>query len=234
MGQQNEDIEIFKAKIQSLIEFANERQEPVINADETGFQILPNYVLTWSNRGSKTEPLYTEEDLKDRVSVMASITSDYEKLPLYIIGKGNNIDEARRQCGELIGRNKLSYSSSSYMTSDCFLEYLDFLRENYSSDVRIHLIIDPYSTHTSLAAKLKAAKLNILLYLIPSGMTDSLQPLDVAVFAPLKSITNSKIKQSLFGNETQRIGMKGAVRFIQEAYECISTDTLIRAWEQYK
>ena len=120
-------------------------------------------------------------------------------MPLFIIGKGNSIEQAEYQCGELMGENKLTYSSSSYITYNCFIEYLNFWRGQFTSNVKIHLLIDSYSTHTSQMCKGKAAELNIEMYYIPNGMTDQLQPQDVAVFAPLKSITNGKIKQKLFG-----------------------------------
>lgn len=64
-------------------------------------------------------------------------------------------------------------------------------------------------------------------------MTDILQPLDVAVFAPLKEITNSKIRQLLFGNPNSKIGMQNTIRLIQEAYDNLSIDALVNAWEQY-
>ena len=111
---------------------------------------------------------------------------------------------------------------------------LQFIREQFKSNVLIHLIIDSYSSHTSQKVKNKAAELNIQLYFIPSGLTDILQPLDLSIFAPLKSITNKKIKALLFGNQIRIIGMKNVVRFIQEAYESLSIDNLINAWEQYQ
>ena len=63
-----------------------------------------------------------------------------------------------------MGENKLTYSSSSYMTSNCFLEYLDFLRGRKTSNVKLHLVIDSYSTHASQKCKDKAAELNIEMY----------------------------------------------------------------------
>lgn len=71
-----EDIEIFKATIKSVIEDANQKGEPVINADETGFQILPNSVKTWAFKGSKNISIDTKDSCKERISVMASISSN--------------------------------------------------------------------------------------------------------------------------------------------------------------
>lgn len=228
-----EDIELFKATIKSVIEDANQKGEPVINADETGFQILPNSIKTWAYKGSKNVSIDTKDNSKERISVMASISSNMCKLPLFIIGQGYCIENALEQCGEPIEPNKLSFSAKSYMTSTCFMEYLEFLRSLYPSNTKIHLIIDSYSTHTPQKCKDKANDLNIELYYIPSGMTDILQPLDVAIFGPLKESTNSKIRNLLFGNQNQKVGMQNTVRFIQESYESLSIDALVNAWEQY-
>lgn len=78
----------------------------------------------------------------------------------------------------------------------------------------------------------KAKQLNINLIFIPSGLTDKLQPLDIAVFAPLKKIVNSKIARFLFGNKCE-VQMKRTVQFIQEAYDELSIDNLVNAWDQY-
>ena len=230
----NEEIDFFKAQIRSVIENAQINKEPVVNADETGFQILPNSIKTWAYKGTKNISISTPDSTKQRISVMASITSNYCKIPLFIIGQGNSLEEAEEQVGQLREENNLSYSAKSYMTTNCFLEYLDFLRKQFNENIKIHLIIDSYSTHTPQKVKTRAQELNIELYYIPSGFTDMLQPLDVAIFAPLKSITNGKIGQFLFGNHLNSVGMKTTVQFIQEAWDILSIDNLIYAWEQYQ
>ncbi len=232
--ENSEDINIFKATIQSVIEKARQNNEPVLNADETGFQIFPNYIKTWAFKGSKNVAINVVESTKERLSVMATISSTYCKLPLFFISSANSEEESEEKIGELIPPNVSSYSAKSYMTTNCMLDYLQFIREQFKSNVLIHLIIDSYSSHTSQKVKNKAAELNIQLYFIPSGLTDILQPLDLSIFAPLKSITNKKIKALLFGNQNRIIGMKNVVRFIQEAYESLSIDNLINAWEQYQ
>ena len=75
--------------------------------------------------------------------------------------------------------------------------------------------------------------LNIKLIFIPSHLTDILQPLDVAIFAPLKSITNSKIKRLLIDPKKKTIGMPISVKFLQQAWKELSDSALDNAWEQY-
>lgn len=81
------------------------------------------------------------------------------------------------------------------MTSNCFLEYLDFLRKQLIENMKIQLIIDSYSTHTPQKVKIRAQELNIELYYIQSGLTDMLQPLDVAIFSPLKMHCHGLIRE---------------------------------------
>ena len=127
---------------------------------------------------------------KKRISVMTTISSTYCKLPLFFISSANSPEENEEKIDELIPPNASSFSARSYMTSNCMLEYLQFIGDQFYPDTVIHLIIDSYSSHASQKVINKAEELNIILYFIPSGMTDILQPLDLSIFAPLKSITN--------------------------------------------
>lgn len=43
---------------------------------------------------------------------MAKISANYCKLPLFIIGQGNSINDAIEQCGELNEPNYHSYSTN--------------------------------------------------------------------------------------------------------------------------
>lgn len=64
----------------------------VLNADETGFQILPTSIRTWAFKNTKNISINVGDSDKDRVSIMAIITSDFNILPLFIIAKAE--DEA--------------------------------------------------------------------------------------------------------------------------------------------
>ena len=68
---------------------------------------------------------------------------------------------------------------------------------------------------------------------IPDGYTDRFQPLDIAVFAVLKNITNAKLSKFLTENPDIHVGMENSVRILRESWDIISTDTLQRAWDMY-
>lgn len=120
-------IETFKKQIRDLIEkVRNSEDEVVVNCDETGFQILPTSIKTWAFKNTKNISINVLDSDKDRISVMASITSHNEKLPLFIIGKGECIEEAEEQLGEMLYENTFTFSTKSYMNSECFCQYLEF------------------------------------------------------------------------------------------------------------
>lgn len=51
--QIDEEINDFKSQVRNLIQSKQNTNEPVINADETGFQILPTSIKTWSYKNTK-------------------------------------------------------------------------------------------------------------------------------------------------------------------------------------
>lgn len=108
-----------------------------------------------------------------KVSVMASITSNNEKMPLFIIASANTEEEKEDLIGEINQPNQSSFSTKSYMTTDNFIEYLQFLRKQFNSNTTINLIVDSYASHKSLRSLVKAKQLNINLIFIPSGLTDN-------------------------------------------------------------
>ena len=197
----NKEIEDFKSQVRDLIKISEETDEPVVNADETGFQVLPTSIKTWAIKNTTNISINVADSDKERLSIMASITSDNQKLPLFIIGKGNNKETVEEELGPMLENNEFTFSVKSYMNTECFCQYLEFLRKQYPENQTIHLIIDKYSSHTSNASIEKAESLNIKLYFIPSHFTDLLQPLDIAIFAPLKSKANKKIRRLLMDEQ---------------------------------
>ena len=229
----NQEIEDFKSQVRDLIKNSEETDEPVINADETGFQVLPTSIKTGAIKNTTNISINVADSDKERLSIMASITSYNQKLPLFIIGKGNSKETVEEELGPMIDDNEFTFSVKSYMNTECFCQYLEFLRKQYPENQTIHLIIDKYSSHTSNASIEKAESLNIKLYFIPSHFTDLLQPLDIAIFAPLKSKANKKIRRLLMDEQISEIGMRRSLYFLQESWKELSKSTLTNAWDLY-
>lgn len=226
-------IDKFLIQVNQTIESARASGEPVINGDETGWVILPHKMKTWAIKNSSNIIINVKDDEHAHISAMCSITYDFKKLPIFFIAKGSTESAEEAQLGEDIYPNVSTHSLKAFMTSDCFIQYLEFIRNQYPDGKTIHLIVDSYSSHVSTKSKEKAEELNIDLIYIPSGYTDEYQPLDIAVFAALKSIANAKLRRFLLDHPLTELGMQRSVEYLIESWDAISVETLQKGWNQY-
>lgn len=226
-------IDAFIEKVRNVIIESADNDEPVVNADETGWQILPPKMKTWARTNSTNIIINVKDNERAHISAMCSITADLKKLPIFFIAKGNTAACEDSQIGDEIFPNVATHSPKAYMNTKCFIQYLKFLRDQFPDGKKIHLIVDSYSSHVAKASKMAAERNNIELIFIPSGYTDKYQPLDIAVFSVLKSIANGKLRKFLKNNPNTKLGMKRSVETLMESYDLISDDTLLKAWEQY-
>jgi hypothetical protein len=200
----------------------------VINCDETAWRVVPNGLLTWAPVGAENVDVCAEASDKDAITVLASITASYEKLPLFIIAKGRTSRVETSQLGRTDG-HQTAHSPSGWTTTETFHKYLHWLRAQYDDGERLDLILDCFSVHRSAATRQCAAALNIQLHYIPPGWTDELQPLDRYVFGALKAIC-----RRLFSRHCQELDPSvkrpDAARFVQEAWDALETHILEKGW----
>lgn len=204
-----------------------------MNADETSLFILPHRLLTWALTESNNVSINTSENDKFHISVMCSVTSKYKKLPLFFIGKGKTKRCENSQIGDICEPHFKTHSLNGFMTTQVFKLYLDFLRDLYPTGEKINLILDLFSSHHTDESMAYAKNKNIELFFIPSGYTDILQPLDVAVFAPLKAMVNSTLTHHLCTNPNEIIGMQMACETLVQEWENLPESAIENGWEQY-
>jgi DDE superfamily endonuclease len=70
------------------------------------------------------------------------------------------------------------------------------------------LVYDGYSSHFNEDIVTKAISLNIILVLLPSNATHLMQPLDIAVFKPFKTIMKRILDQRMIENAIVSISKK--------------------------
>ena len=225
-----EKLAEWKESMRRLVEsVSNDR---IVNADETAWRILPNGCTTWATRGADAVTINTNDDEKKMVTVMASVTASGRKLPLMVIATGKSHRCEATQLGDIWPH--LSHRTErGWMNVDAFRVYLKFLRQQFPDGDVIYLVLDAYSSHRAPSARAMAADLNISLFFVPPGMTDSCQPLDLRVFGALKSIAKAAVYRELSENPGCRIGMPYAVKILLSPWEHLSQDVLSSAWGPY-
>ena len=198
----------------------------VFNMDETNYRIVNNKFMTWANKGAKTVNCNINNDIKQGITVLATISKSNKKLPLMILGKGKTM----RCINNYMLRNDVwsYFSSTGWTTETVMLKYLEKLKEFVKK--KCALIIDTYASHRTDKVKEKAAELGIELIFIPPGSTDELQPLDRKVFGVLKAYAKQLWREHYHKYEGGKIDRWEIADQIIIAWNRISINTLDSAW----
>jgi hypothetical protein len=225
----------FVDEITDLI--SNAEPDSVLNCDETSWKLHPNGILTWAATGSQNVAIATSGNEKDALTVMATISLAAQKLPLYILAKGETMRCEMTQLGD-IGDHASDHSSSGWMTTSTMIRYLGWLREFLDSrdgeGRRYHLLMDIYPVHVTEPVRLQARLLGFTVHFIPSGQTDKYQPLDRSVFGCLKSTARLEYLKLVRDSPARRITKEDAVQMLQRAWNKLSVFALEAAWEIYQ
>lgn len=227
-----EQIENFRARVNAaLLRYGSNR---VFNMDETNYRLVNNRHLTWAYRGQKTVNCAISNDIREGVTVLATVTAAGEKLPLMILGKGTT-----QRClkgFDLTATDPIwgAYSKSGWTTEAVMLQYLKHLRDFLGHGERICLILDTYAAHRTASVKQKAEELNIELLFIPPGCTDACQPLDVKVFGVLKAYAKMLWRKHYHTFGEERIDRAAIAEQLLQAWEMLTPHLVASAWEQYE
>jgi hypothetical protein len=214
--------------------------------DETSWKIAYPGVFTWAKRGAKEVKVRINYNQKQNVTAIATITADPElkKLPLTIIASGKT-----KECEKQLGSHpdysfNVLHSSSGWSQAATMISYLKNLRsyydgefaenENYNnSDKKIHLIWDIFAAHRDESVRACAEKNNIILYFIPAGCTDALQPLDIKVFGALKAKARKLWNENYIFNPEEKPSKATAVGVLLQTWESITYEVIKSGWLLY-
>ena len=106
-----------------------------------------------------------------------------------------------------------------------FLNDTSHLRENGK---RMLLIYDGYKSHVSLSVISMLMKENVLAYALPSHTSQITQPLDVAVFGPLKSFLKEEIRSTVMTSD-RKIDIYEICQSFTRAYDRAMSPANIKA-----
>ena len=202
-----EQIRSFKTHIKATNTHSHGSDEIVTNADETYFQIFLNNIASWADKGSDEINIQTNGNVRAHATIMATICEDGTYIPLFCIAKGTTELCERNQFGNLTHPHQSTHLETSWMRTEIFIEYLNFLRVHIPNK-RIHLLVDRHSTNCCEESRNATRDLNIVLHFVPSGATNIAPPLDVGVFGLLKNSVRKEVRDLMFACPDEKIEMK--------------------------
>ena len=227
----------FVADIEDV--FRNNELRYIINIDETGWDVIPGNIRTWHMVGTDHVVRYVNANDKEKVTVVAAIAADGTKLPLQFIAKGTTPAVLESQIGD-VNYHFRSYSENGWTTEVTFIEYLTGLRGYFGFEDRntLHILLDVFRAHITDNVKKACTGLNIKLHLIPAGMTDEIQPLDLKIFGPMKSYARYLFRSRLQGLDIDKSNCKrtklDACQDMVRAWERLSSDTIQDSFSHLK
>lgn len=186
-----EDVEKFISNWGKTVEGVP--PEAIINYDETNLRDDPGTRKCLFRKGTK----YPEKVLntsKQAYSVMFAGTAAGDLLPCMVVYKAANVYTAWKEHGPK--DTEYACSASGWFDSCLFQQWffnivLPYLRRIAGKKV---IVGDNLASHINSDVIAACKKHNIAFVCLPPNSTDKLQPLDVAVFAPLKKAWRSLLE----------------------------------------
>jgi hypothetical protein len=237
-GATGQNIEIWTRNIQHLIvqHEINGTLDLVVNCDETAWRLVPTGLMTWAPVGAENVRVDPGTNEKDSVTILASVTADGQKLPLFAIAKGKTKQVERSQLGTAT-TIVTDHSPSGWTTKETFEHYLRWLAQHYGDRIScnrpLNLILDCFSVHRSSDITGLAASLNIKLRFIPAGHTDELQPLDRAVFGAMKAVFRRRFESLRRQFPNDRVTKSDAIQILIDIWDNLSPASISKGWSIY-
>ena len=200
-----EDIQGHFQEFDRVVKRYNVRMVDVSNFDETGFQIG---VVTGDRVfvSLDYEAIYTTDPSnRELVTAVATINYSGKKVPAMVIFKGAYYLRGHFQ-NELDGNILFARSTTGFSNRHlalCYIKHFNrFCPPSNRGRYRI-LIFDGHNSHLSDEFLQYCWENRIRPYRLPAHTTHLLQPLDVAVFQPLKHWFQVELRREVFmGAET--------------------------------
>lgn len=198
-----ENYSIFFGLLERKIKELNiSSPEQIINLDETGYDTsLATTVI--ARKGTKCVSQKQPGSGKDTFTVVETVTANGHIFPPVIIYNKKNLYNS--WC--LGGPEGTGYlvSKNGWQDKSTFLKYFEeFIKWTTDWKKPILLLFDGHGSHIQYAVSSLALQNDIHILTLPAHSSQTLQPLDVAVFGPAKKVW-MKIKRNYFKKSNTNI-----------------------------
>ena len=167
------------------------------NCDETAFCTSVSSKKLIARRGMKVVHEIGGGSGRQYITVHCAGSANGERLPPFILYKGKNMYQRWMQGGPAAA--VYGVSESGWMDSDNFLAWFKKLFlpsvSHLTKEAPVLLFFNGHYSHISMELIKEAQSNNVILLCLPPNTTHLLQPLDVGVFAPLKSAWRDILKR---------------------------------------
>ena len=163
--------------------------ERIFNIDESGFQLCPKGEKVLALRGQKNVYEHSGNE-KENVTVLLGFSATGVLVPPLVVYPGQRLPKGLSSHMPINDKWSFARSDKGWITGETFFEYIanvfyPWLVENKIT-LPVILFLDGHSSHLTLHLSQLCSKVGIILIALHPNATHVIQPLDVAVFGPLK------------------------------------------------
>jgi hypothetical protein len=211
-------------------------RDRILNVDETSWKIINNRMITVAECGADEVTCEFDGDVKRCVTVIASIDASGRKLPLWVICRGKTTRCEADLRGHFTreirsGRLVLTHEENGWTNAAVAIEYLQWLSDGVKGQ-ELFLLWDCFSAHRDEEVKAKASDSRITLQLIPAGMTNEWQPLDLRIFGSLKMRARELFDEQWMRDESVELTVATAITVLLKAWASVTQDEVLGAWDK--
>ena len=183
----------------------------MFNMDESGFNEKRKSKKVVAASGSKN--VWSKSiETNSHVTFVACASASGFVIPPLIILQGKRLN--RDVMDEMkVPNARVTTSPKGFINESIFYNWLTHFSSNIPEDVKrpVVLIYDGYGSHYNEKIISKSIELGIILVLLPANATHLVQPLDVAVFKPFKTVLKRKIQEFMIDTSNTTILKKDAI-----------------------
>jgi len=196
----------------------------IFNVDESGISSVPTKLpKVISPTGTRRVAKIVSAERGKNITVVLGISATGVYVPPFLIFARKRMDKQLIE-GAPPGSVAIG-NDNGWMTSDSFLQYLEHFCKHVKTTPEnpILLILDNHVSHVSLQAIRFCREHNITMLGFPPHTTHRLQPLDVAVFGPLKTYYSQTCDTFMVNNPGRVINDRDIGKLFSEAYNRAAT-----------
>ncbi|XP_055307689.1 uncharacterized protein LOC129571845 [Sitodiplosis mosellana] len=161
--------------------------------DECGFPTVSTKAIkVIARRGKKRVGTSTSAQRGSNVSMALSVSAVGQSIPPYFLFPRKNMKETYMTHA---GQGAVGIANGcGWMTSDEFTKYMDHFitHSGARKGLPTLLLLDNHTAHLSIEAIDKAINHDITMLSFPPHCTHRMQPLDITVFGPMKTMYTTK------------------------------------------
>ena len=230
-----ETITKYYKELNTILTQNNLHDKPhlIFNVDETGCSTEhnPSKILGEKN----TNPQAITSPRSSNVTVIGCGSAAGHFIPPYYVFPGKRWNDSFLE-GASYG-SKGECSETGWSNMKIFQNYLEkhFLQyaNRRSQQEPILLLYDGHKSHISLFLTRWAKRNNVILFVLPPHTSHLLQPLDVGIFGPFKTIYNKECQKYLRENPGAKVTKLQVAKLTRNAYlSAFSPQNLISAFRK--